>query len=170
MTESLKEFLSLSTELQKQWLQTNDGMEFQTGLVEYPIVAMYVDIDDIFEERTNNFSDYDHGLFFHGRTIPEERRSAIEEGASLTDEEKIEFREFMLTTMTGEEIFDDKVTVARWVDVERDGEKLGAVFFGSDSPFTGSQYGFLGIFKNHEDVKEAMSGFGDLVDPSNHYD
>ena len=56
------------------------------------------------------------------------------------------------------------------VDVERDGEKLGAVFFGSDSPFTGSQYGFLGIFKNHEDLKEAMSGFGDLADTSHHYD
>ena len=170
MTELLKEFLSLSTELQEQWLQTDNGMEFQTGLVECPIVAMYVNMDDIFEERTDNFSDYDHGLFFHGRTITEERRSAIEEGASLTDQEKIEFREFMLTSMIGEEIFDDRITVARWVDVERGDEKLGAVFYGSDSPFMGSQYGFLGIFKNHEEVKEALSGFGDLVNPSNHYD
>ena len=73
MTESLKEFLSLSTELQKKWLQTDVGEQFQTCLVEYPIVAMCVDMDDIFKERTNNFSDYDHGLFFHGRTITEER-------------------------------------------------------------------------------------------------
>ena len=169
MTESLGEFLSLPTELQKQWLQTDDGMAFQTGLVEYPIVAMYVDINDIFEERTNNFSDYDHGLFFHDRSISEERCNMIEEGAPLTDEEKIQFREFMLTSMIGEEIFDEKVTVARWVDIEKDDEKLGAVFYGSDSPFCGSSYDFLGIFKNHDEVKAAMSGFGEEVAPSHYY-
>ena len=169
MTELPKEFLSLSTELQKQWLQTDKGMEFQTDLDEYPIVAMYVDIDDIFEERTNNFSDYDHGLFFHDRSISEERRNMIEEGAPLTGEEKIWFREFMLTSMIGEEIFDEKVTVARWIDIEKDNKKLGAVFYGSDSPQWGSNYDFLGIFKNHEEVKAAMSGFGELVGPSHHY-
>ena len=169
MTDSLKEFLSLSKESQEQWLQTDRGIEFQTDLVEYPIVAMYVDIDDIFEERTNNFSDYDHGLFFHDRSISEERRSMIEEGAPLTDEEKIQFREFILTSMIGEEIFDEKVTVARWVDIEKDDKKLGAVFYGSDSPFWGSSYGFLGIFKNHDEVKAAMSGFGEEVAPSHYY-
>ena len=46
-------------------------------------------------ERTNNFSDYDHGLFFYVRSISEERRSMIEKVQNLTDEEKIQFREFM---------------------------------------------------------------------------
>lgn len=169
MSNPLDEFILLSTKLRKDWLQTDKGMEFQTNLVEYPIVAMYVDIDDIFEERTNNFSDYDHGLFFYDRSISEERRSMIEEGAPLTDEEKIQFREFMLTSMIGEEIFDEKVTVARWADIKKNDEKLGAVFYGSDSPFWGSSYGFLGIFKNHDEVKAAMSGFGEEVAPSHYY-
>jgi hypothetical protein len=170
MTKQLNEFLSLTPKQQKKWMESVEGEQFQISMIDFPIVGMFVDIDDVFEERAENFSDYDHGLFFHNRSISEERRNMIEEGASLTDEEKIEFREFMLTTMIGEEIFDDKVTVARWVDVERDNEKLGAVFYGSDSPFMGSHYDFLGVFKNHEEVKEALTGFGDLVDPSHHYD
>ena len=169
MVNSADELFALSQSGQEEWFQSHLKEQFIQSLMDCPIVAMSVQIDDLHEELISNLCDYNHGHeFIQSDYIPQERKEVLETGGALTNEEKVSLRRFLANDLVHDEIFDNKITVARWLEIQIGKEKLGVVYYGSDSPQWGSQYDFLGIFKTPEEARNAMVG-GEPVDLSNYY-
>lgn len=169
MVNSAKELLALSQSGQEEWFQSHLKEQFIQSLMDCPIVAMSVQIDDLHKELVSNLIDYNHGHeFIQSDYVSQERKGVLENGGALSEEEKLSLRKFLANDLVHDEIFDNKITVARWLEIQIGKEKLGVVYYGSDSSQWGSQYDFLGIFKTPEDAREAMVG-GEPVDPSNFY-
>ena len=170
MVNSADELLALSQSGQEEWFQSHLKEQFIQSLMDCPIVAMSVQIDDVHKELVSNLVDYNHGHeFIQSQYVPQERKSVLENGGALTEEEKLSLRKFLANDLVHDEIFDNKITVARWLEIPIGKEKLGVVYYGSNHPLSDAVFDFLGIFKKHEDVREAMAGFGEFVDPSNYY-
>ena len=170
MVNSANELLALTQSKQEEWFQSHLKEQFIQSLMDCPIVAMSVQIDDVHKELVSNLIDYNHGHeFIQSEYVSQERKGVLENGGALTEEEKLSLRRFLANDLVHDEIFDNKITVARWLEIQIGKEKLGVVYYGSDSPQWGSDYDFLGIFKTHEEVRHAMVG-GELVDPKHHYD
>jgi len=170
MFNSADELLALTQSKQEEWFQSHLKEQFIQSLMDCPIVAMSVQIDDVHKELVSNLIDYNHGHeFIQSEYVSQERKGVLENGGALTEEEKLSLRRFLANDLVHDEIFDNKITVARWLEIQIGKEKLGVVYYGSDSPQWGSSYDFLGIFKTHEEVRHAMVG-GELVDPKHHYD
>ena len=170
MVNSADEILALTQSKQEEWFQSHLKEQFIQSLMDCPIVAMSVQIDDVHQELVSNLIDYNHGHeFIQSEYIPQERKGVLENGGALTEEEKLSLRRFLANDLVHDEIFDNKITVARWLEIQIGKEKLGVVYYGSDSSEWGSHYDFLGIFKNHDEVKSAMKGFGEEVAPSHYY-
>ena len=169
MVNSAGELLALTQSKQEEWFQLHLKEQFMQSLMDCPIVAMNVQIDDVHKELVSNLIDYDHGhQFIHSHYVPQERKGVLENGGALTEGEKLSLRRFLANDLVHDEIFDNKITVARWLEIQIGKEKLGVVYYGSDSPQWGSHYDFLGIFRTHDEVRNAMIG-GEPVDPSNYY-
>ena len=170
MVNSADELLALTQSNQEEWFQSHLKEQFIQSLMDCPIVAMSVQIDDVHKELVSNLIDYNHGHeFIQSEYVSQERKGVLENGGALTEEEKLSLRRFLANDLVHDEIFDNKITVARWLEIQIGKEKLGVVYYGSDSPQWGSSYDFLGIFKNHDDVKAVMSGFGEEVASSHYY-
>jgi hypothetical protein len=170
MVDSADELLALTQSNQEDWFQSYLKEQFLQSLMNCPVVAMNVQIDDVFDELKENLSDYAHGHeFINSNFVLPERRIELENEGVLTEEEKLNLRQFLANDLISDEIFDDKTTEARWFEIKFGREILGAVFYGTNHPLMDSDFGFLGIFKNHEDVRKVMTGFGEPVDPSNYY-
>ena len=170
MTNSVDDFLKLPPDEQEAWFDAHQEAKFQAALLECPVGAMCVDIRHVFDELLENLPDYNHGLqFIHSGLVVEDRIAQLEGGSALSEEEQIKLREFLLTELVHDEIFDDKITEARWLEVETNGVQLGAVFIGTNHPLMESKFNFLGLFKHQEDVKNRLKEFGELIDPSDYY-
>jgi hypothetical protein len=170
MVNSADELLALPQRGQEEWFQSYLKEQFLQSLMNCPVVAMNVQIDDVFAELTVNLSDYAHGHeFINSNYVSPQRRIELEKGGVLTEEERVNLRKFLANDLIHDEIFDGKVTEARWFEIKIGQKLVGAVFYGTNHPLVDFDFAFLGIFKNHEDVKEAMTGFGEPVDPSNYY-
>jgi hypothetical protein len=170
MTDSADELLALTQDKQEEWFQSYLKEQFLQSLMDCPVVAMNVQIDDEFDELAESLSAYNNGhLFIHSDYVLPERRDDLENGGALQEIERVNLRKFLANDLIHDEIFDGKVTEARWFGIKIGQKIVGAVFYGTNHPLVDFDFAFLGIFKNHEDVKEAMTGFGEPVDPSNYY-
>ena len=170
MTNSADELLALTQDKQEEWFQSYLKEQFLQSLMGCPVVAMNVQIDDEFDELAESLSAYNNGhLFIHSDYVLPERRDDLENGGTLQEIERVNLRKFLANDLIHDEIFDGKGTEARWFEIKVGQEIVGAVFYGTNHPLVDSDFGFLGIFKNHEDVREPMTGFGEPVDPSNYY-
>ena len=168
--KSENELLALPKSKQEEWFQSYLKEQFLLSLMDCPIIAMNVQIDDVYDELVSNLIDYNHGHeFIKSDYVSQERKGVLENGGALTKEEKLSLRRFLANDLVHAEIFDNKITVARWLEIQIGKEKLGVVYYGSNHPLSDAVFDFLGIFKKHEDVREAMAGFGEFVDPSNYY-
>ena len=162
--------LKLPPDEQEAWFTAHQEAKFQAALLECPIVAMSVDIRHAFDELLESLPDYNHGLqFIHSGLVAEDRIAQLEGGSALSEEEQKNLRQFLLTELVHDEIFDNKITEARWFEIETNGAQLGAVFIGTNHPLMESKFDFLGLFKHQEDVKNRLKDFGDLIDPKNYY-
>ena len=169
-TPAIDELFSFSQDAQKAWFNAQQEAKFQAALLECPIVAISVDIRHAFDELLESLPDYNHGLqFIHSGLVAEDRIAQLEGGSALNEEEQIKLKEFLLTELVHDEIFDNKITEARWLEVETNGAQLGAVFIGTNHPLMESKFDFLGLFKHQEDVKNRLKDFGELIDPKNYY-
>ena len=115
---------------------------------------MIVDINHVFDELLESLPDYNHGLQFIHSGLAEDRIAQLELGGALNEEEQIKLREFLLTELVHDEIFDNKITEARWFEVETNGAQLGAVFIGTNHPLMESKFDSL-VSLSIEDVKIA---------------
>lgn len=170
MVNSADELLALTQSKQEEWFQSHLKEQFIQSLLDCPIVAMSIQIDDVHKELVSNLIDYKHGHeFIQSDYVSHERKEVLESGGALTEVEKLSLRKFLANDLVHDEIFDNKITVARWLEVQIGKEKLGVVYYGSDSSQWGSHYDFLGIFKTYDEARNSMVG-GELVDPTHHYD
>ena len=75
MTNSADELLALTQDKQEEWFQSHLKEQFIQSLMDCPIVAMNVQIDDVFDELKENLSDYAHGHeFINSNFVLPERR------------------------------------------------------------------------------------------------
>ena len=170
MPNTADELLKLPPDEQEAWFNAHQEAKFQAALLECPVVAMSVDISHVFDELLKNLTDYNHGLrFIHSGLVAEDRIAQLEGGSALSEEEQKNLRQFLLTELVHDEIFDNKITEARWFEVETNGAQLGAVFIGTNHPLMESKFDFLGLFKHQDDVKNRLKDFGELIDPKNYY-
>ena len=160
--------LKLPPDEQEAWFTAHQEAKFQAALLECPIAAMSVDISHVFDELLQSLPDYNHGLqFIHSGLVAKDRIPQLEGGSALNEEEQIKLKEFLLTELVHDEIFDNKITEARWLEVETNGAQLGAVFIGTNPPLMGSKFDFLGLFRSKQEVREAMAKFGEPINPNN---
>ena len=170
MTNPLDDLLKLPADEQEVWFTAHQEAKFQAALLECPVVAMSVDIRHVLDELLENLPDYNHGLqFIHSGLVAEDRIAQLEGGSTLSEEEQKNLRQFLLTELVHDEIFDNKITEARWLEVETNGAQLGAVFIGTNHPLMESKFDFLGLFKHQDDVKNHLKDFGEIIDPKNYY-
>ena len=170
MTNPLDDLLKLPPDEQVAWFNAHQEAKFQAALLDCLVVAMSVDIRHVFDELLESLPDYNHGLqFIHSGLVAEDRIAQLEDGSALNEEEQIKLKEFLLTELLHDEIFDDKITEARWLEVETNGVQLGVVFIGTNHPLMEPQFNFLGLFKHQEDVKNRLKEFGELIDPLDYY-
>ena len=170
MTNSVEDLLKSQPHEQEAWFTAHQEAKFQAALLECPVVAMSVDIRHVFDELLESLPDYNHGLqFIHSGLVAEDRIAQLEGGSALNEEEQIKLKKFLMTELVHDEIFDNKITEARWLEVETNGAQLGAVFIGTNHPLMESKFDFLGLFKHQEDVKNRLKDFGELIDPKTYY-
>lgn len=170
MTNSVDDLLKSPPQEQEAWFTAHQEAKFQAALFECPIVAMSIDIRHAFDELLGSLPDYNHGLqFIHSGLVAEDRIAQLEGGSALNEEEQIKLKKFLMTELVHDEIFDNKITEARWLEVETNGTQLGAVFIGTNHPLMESKFDFLGLFKHQDDVKNRLKDFGELIDPKNYY-
>jgi hypothetical protein len=77
MVNSADELLALTQSKQEEWFQLHLKEQFMQSLMDCPIVAMSVEIEDLHKELVSNLIDYDHGhQFIHSHYIPQERKAS----------------------------------------------------------------------------------------------
>ena len=131
MVNSADEILAFSQSKQEDWFQSYLKEQFMQSLMDCPIVAMNVHVDDVHKELVSNLVDYNHGHeFIQSEYVPQERKGVLENGGALTEEEKLSLRRFLANDLVHDEIFDNKITVARWLEIQIGKEKLGVVYYG----------------------------------------
>ena len=64
MVNSADELLALTQSKQEEWFQSHLKEQFIQSLMDCPIVAMSVQIDDVHKELVSNLTDYNHGHEF----------------------------------------------------------------------------------------------------------
>lgn len=167
---SSDQLLELPRIKQEEWFKLHREHQFKQSLMECPVVAMSVDISHVFDELLESLPDYNHGLqFIHSGLVSDDRVTQLEGGSPLNKDEQKNLKHFLLTELIDDEIFDDKITEARWFEFKTNGVQLGAVFIGTNHPLMEPNFDFFGLFKTKEDVKDHLKEFGELVDPDNYY-
>ena len=159
------QLLALSQENQKTWVEKQDWFQkedFEQSLYAAEITALAVpDLEEDVRDCLTDYQEYGTaGILLENGHITEERADHLEAHGDFNEEEKAQLKQCLIDRA----IENGDVNEARSLSFNLDGKEVLVTFYGTYHPQGGLNVQFLGIFESKNQIEEAMSDVGVVIE------
>ena len=165
MSKSASEILALPKDKQQEWVEKQDWFQkedFEQSLYDAEITALAVpDLEEDVKDCLTDYQEYGTaGILLENGHITEERADHLEEHGDFNEEEKAQLKQCLIDRA----IENGDVNEARSLSFNLDGKEVLVTFYGTYHPQGGLNVQFLGIFESKNQIEEAMSDVGVVIE------
>ena len=166
MAISAVEILLLPKDKQQEWVEEQDWFQkedFEMKLLEAKVTALAVpNLDEDVKSYMTDYQDYGTaGILLGNGYVTEERAEHLEANGDFDEDEQEGLKQCLIAKALDSYVIKE----ARSLPLNLDGQEILVTFYGGYFPQLGMlDVEFLGIFENKNQIEEAMSNVGVVIE------